>query len=160
MHSSPGTGLGRRLLALALMGSFAAAGCGGGTGTVTGKVYYKDTPLKGGNVTFVSTQGKPSKSASIGEDGSYKLEKVPAGEVKICVETQSLRPQPGATAPERKSTPPPGAKGPSYASGGGGAAADTSKRYVAIPDDYADPKKTKLTYKVTGGNQEHNIKLD
>src|SRR5436309_829807 len=53
-----------------------AAGCGSGVGSVSGKVFYQGKLVKGGNVTFVSTEGKPSKSTSINEDGSYSLDKL------------------------------------------------------------------------------------
>jgi hypothetical protein len=131
------------------------AGCSGGKGTVTGKVTYKGTILKGGNIVFMSTAGKQSISCRINEDGTYKAEGVPAGPVKILVETDSIKPQPEQGP--RTYSPPPGQKG-----GGEGymmGMADNSKNYVEIPAMYNDPDKTDQTYTVTTGKQEKNIEL-
>ena len=48
-----------------------ASGCGGGKGTVSGKVYYRDQLLGGGTVTFTNADGKGSQVATIQPDGSY-----------------------------------------------------------------------------------------
>ncbi len=147
-------GLGRWAGGLTLALSLAAAGCGGGgsKANVSGKVYYKDAPLKGGNVTFVDSN-KQSYMAEIQEDGSYSVEKIPPGEVKISVETNSLRPP---NAMVLKNRPPAaeegGYKPPDYAA--------RAKRFVAIPDQYADPDHSGLAYTVKSGKQEHDIKLN
>ncbi len=62
--------LGRWGALLVLLVPLGMSGCGG-TGSVSGKVSYKGQLLKGGNVTFISSEGKPTVSASIQEDGSY-----------------------------------------------------------------------------------------
>jgi hypothetical protein len=143
-----------RWLCLALFAPLVLAGCSGGKGTVKGKVSYKGTLLKGGNVTFLSTAGKQSISCAINEDGSYTAEGVPAGPVKILVETASLKPQ--ATQGARSYSPPPGQKAPEgYLTGMG----DNSKRYTEIPEMYGDPEKTDQLYTVTTGTQEKNIEL-
>jgi hypothetical protein len=139
------------LLVLAAM--IGASGCGPATGTVSGTVTYKDQKLKGGNITFISTEGKSSKSAAIQPDGTYLIGGVPVGAVKICVETESLNP--GVRSNFPKNEPPPGQKSP-Y----GRKKEDNADLYVEIPDTYAQPETTKLTYTVTSGKQEHNIKLD
>ena len=144
-----------RLLFLVLLATLAATGCSGSSVTVTGKVSYLDKPVKGGNVTFISTEGKRSVSGPIDEDGSYKLERVPSGEVKICVETESLNPakQPRRpiNAPPKDVTPPDGYKPPSQE--------NTSRRYIKIPPEFADPEKTTKSHTITGGSQEYDIKL-
>jgi hypothetical protein len=136
-------------LALAL----GVAGCGGGRSkaTVSGKVFYKDTPLKGGNVTFVGSD-KQTYMAEIHEDGSYAVETLPPGEVKIAVETNSLRP-PNPNVLKNK--PPADAGGgytpPDYEA--------RAKRYVPIPTRYSDAEQSGLSYSVKTGKQEHDIKL-
>ena len=143
-------------LVLALVAPIAATGCSfSGKGTVSGKVYYKKTLLKGGNVTFFSTEGKPSLSTSIAEDGSYKLEKVPTGEVTICVETKSLKLQPGATPPPKYSAPPGAPAGYTPPN-----VADRSKNFVPIDEKYATPEDSGKKYTVKSGSQEYNIELD
>jgi len=128
-------------------------GCGPSTGTVSGKVTYKGQLVKGGNVTFVSAQGRPSGSASIKEDGTYKVERVATGPVKICVETESLNPARRSKAV--KYSPPPGQKAPhGFAPG-----PDTSHLYVRIPPQYKDVETTDLDYQVKGGSQTHDIQL-
>jgi hypothetical protein len=123
--------------------------------TVSGKVSYKGTMLKGGNVTFLSTEGKGTASTQIGEDGNYTLEKAPVGAVKICVETQSLNPKGRVRTP--KYAPPPGMEAP-----GGYTPPDPTKdakRYVPIPDKYAEADTTTLTYTVIKGPQTKDIEL-
>src|SRR4051812_22653135 len=114
---------------LALVPILAAAGCGGSRVTVSGKVSYKGTPLKGGNVVFNSLEGKESRSAPIAEDGTYRIEKCPVGKVKITVETESLK-RVGTSGGARKNQPPPGANVPAdYTPPDFD---DKSKRYVPI----------------------------
>jgi len=141
---------GRFCGAVLLLVSLVAGGCGPRTGTVTGKVTYQNTALRGGNVTFIGANGR-SATAPIGEDGRYTAERVPVGEVKITVETKSLAKQ--ATLPKYKA--PPGAGGdykPPDLS-------EAKKRYVAIPHHYADPATSGLTFTVKGGSQEHDLPL-
>src|SRR5262249_15330533 len=124
--------------------ALAAGGCGGGAAaTVSGKVLYKGAPVKGGNVTFVSTEGEMSKSASNNEDSTYKVADIPTGTYKVCVETESLRPQVVRSMSKGLGTD---GKPPSYSAPPGGSEAtgykppvpeDMSKRFVQIPSQYA-----------------------
>jgi hypothetical protein len=107
-------------------------------------------------VLFVSTEGRGSASTEIGLDGKYSLNKVPAGPVKISVETKSAQPAkgpPGGAMP----TPPnmPKDVGPSMYN----QAPQPKGKYVPIPENYADPEKSGLTYTVTGGPQPYDIDL-
>ena len=148
---------GRRFLAavLVLSTSLGAAGCGSSsTATVLGKVSYKDKPLPGGTLTFYGANNWTG-SAHIGEDGSYSIPIVPVGSVRITVETKTARPP----------KPPPGVmpKLPKDAHIPNSSMYDPeaqAKRYVAIPERYADKDKSGLTYEVTSGKQEHDIKLE
>ena len=155
MFISPSRGMRGLGAFLVFTAAFGAAGCGAATGAVSGKVSYKDKLLKGGNVTFVSLEGKPSASTSIKEDGTYSIPNAPTGKVKICVETESLNPAGKIKAP--RYSPPPGAQAP--AGFDTGDPADMAKRFVAIPGRYANPDTTDLAYEVKGGSAEYNIEL-
>jgi len=152
-------------------------GCARPVGSITGKVTYKDKNLKGGNVTFVSTEGQPSRTAEIGDDGTYTIPTITAGTYKITVETDSLRPKSLPPQAGGASGAPPGPGGktggpppdapipPGYTPSNLAEAslvtanAKNAKKYVKIPDDYKDSNKTDLGYTVVGGAQTHNIEL-
>jgi hypothetical protein len=133
------------------------------TGTVTGIIKYKDKPLGGGVVIFMVAD-RGSSRGTIGEDGSYRVEKVPVGKATITVETKSVAPtqvpaKAGRGANVNVNEPPPGmpegaANNPLY--GGGGQKKGT---YVSIPDKYNDAALSGLTCDVQPGDQEHNIDL-
>jgi hypothetical protein len=136
-------------------------GCGGGTGTVTGKVLFNDQPLPSGTVVFTNADGKGSQTAEIQPDGTYKIEKMPTGPAKVAVMTA-----PSATAegrvpgPQPKMPTPPPDKVPEGADPGkvyGNK--PQAKKYVKIPEKYADAEKSGLTVTVGSGSQEWNIPL-
>lgn len=134
----------------------AASGCGPSFGSVSGKVLSNGKPLKGGNVTFVSGEGIASVAVPIAEDGSYRIDKIQVGEVKVCVETQSLNPARMARAPSYQ--PPPGMTAP-----GGYMPTDRTalaRRFVAIPEKYAETQTTPLKYTVQSGSQQYDITLE
>jgi hypothetical protein len=128
------------------------AGCGGSSqSTVTGKVSYKGQPLKGGTVTIIPQSGGIA-STTIGEDGSYKIDKVPTGPAKVTVDTKSLRPA------SKNQSFGPYAKAPKDITTPGNQQGDPS-RYVQIPDQYADPDSSDLTLTVKKGAQQFDIDL-
>jgi hypothetical protein len=142
--------MGRRCgLLVLLAASLGAAGCGSASGTVKGKVSYNGAPLKGGTVTFFYPDGR-GFPIGILADGTYTLDRLPLGPVKVCVDTSSLDPKKHL---RYSYAPPPGAKPPP------GFSPTSAEAYVAIPAKYADPAKTDLTYDVTGGTQTHDIEL-
>jgi hypothetical protein len=147
-------------------------GCGG-TGTVSGKVYFQDQPLPGGTVIFTNADGKGTKTSQIQSDGSYTIEEMPVGQAKIGVETESINPQgagggratpPAAgQAPGRGGPPqsmmPPADKVPSGMDPGKIYGRSASGQYVKIPDDYADPNSSEQTFVVKKGANTHEIRL-
>jgi hypothetical protein len=141
-----------------LIAVLAAAGCGGGTAKISGKVLLKGAPLKGGMVTFVHQEGGNSGSAQIAEDGSYTVAKISPGRVKICVDTESLNPAKRVKAPTYG--PPKGAGEAGGYNPGGGPPEDQSKRYVKIKAAYAKPETTDLAYVVKAGSQTYDIPLE
>jgi len=149
MALSPWRHLRRWLLFPVLVALVAASGCGKGIGEVTGKVIFNGTHLKGGTVTFIGAD-KQARASGISEDGTFTIAEIPAGPVKISVETESLVRQmyvPKYSAPPEmrgyKTSDPEEAK----------------RRYTKIPDQYADPEASGLTYTVKAGKQEHKIEL-
>jgi hypothetical protein len=158
---------------LCLCGILLAAGCGGGKGVVSGKVFYQGQPVRGGNVSFVS-EGGGAMSSPIEEDGSYTIRNVPPGTVTITVETDSFRQGgPGGGPPPEllKNMKKPMPEKDAQAEHPGNEAAlrekdriarvtaDRAKRYVQIPPQYSDFRKSNLTYVVKSGQQEHDIDL-
>ena len=101
-HVFPMTrGAGRMLFLLLLA---AVCGCGS-TATVAGKVSYQGRPVVHGYVTFLSAD-KTARSAAIAPDGSYTIERVPPGVVKIGVvsrdPSRGVSAVPGQTAARDK----------------------------------------------------------
>jgi hypothetical protein len=163
----------RLLTAVFLLAAFLClAGCGSSSNKVVGKVTYQGKPVPGGIVVFYGAN-KWTGSSAIEEDGSYTIDKPPTGSVKITVDTSTVRPAklpPNApkqladmkdmskmpAAPKGMQPPemPEAAKNsPLYNP------KLTANRYVAIPEKYADPEKSGLTYDVKSGTQTHNIEL-
>jgi hypothetical protein len=153
---------------LAVAALLGAAGCKS-YGDVSGKVTYKGQPLKGGTVTF-TTPGKGSVSAPIAEDGSYTAARVPAGEARIAVETKSVGPPAQTKGPAAFKRGPPKLRPPkdkdlesmpkdAHAPMSGDLPKADYKRFVPVPEQYADPEKSGLTFTVTGGPQTHDIDL-
>ncbi|HEY7423226.1 MAG TPA: hypothetical protein VH682_03195 [Gemmataceae bacterium] len=143
-------------------------------GDVSGKVSYQGKPLPARAVTFFPSSGEGAFSSRIEMDGSYRMEKVPVGKVKIVIvpfEQQRAGPkaQPKTQAKvqamaqavksgkvhfseEGRKKMPPGFKE---------ALEDSSspEGIGSIPAQYTDPEKSVLEYTVTGGEQTHDIEL-
>jgi hypothetical protein len=113
----------------------AAIGCGG-TGTVTGKVTFKDKPLPGGLVVIYDSGGE-THQGQIGTGGAYTVGNIVPGPAKVSVRTVKAR---GSI------NNPEGLKAP-YGP------------YVQIPLKYSDPEKSGLKLDVKTGKQEYQIDL-
>jgi hypothetical protein len=152
MALSPRRSLGRWLLFPVLLGSVALVGCGQSTGTIKGKVTLNGAAVKGGTVSFTGAN-KVARASEISEDGSYIIEKMPTGEVKITVETESLAQRMNAMTP-RYSAPP---EMKEYKTGPD--PEDAKRRYVKIDPKYASAETSGLTYTVKSGSQTHDIEI-
>jgi hypothetical protein len=141
---------------LPILLSLGAAGCGASTGTVSGKVYHKNTLLKGGTVTFVSADKQFGQTATFLEDGSYTIDQLPPGEMTIGVQTSSLNPAKQTFIP-KNAMPKDVTEGSDYQPTDPSVLA---RRYVAIPERFADPETSGLKCKVQTGKQEHDIHLE
>jgi hypothetical protein len=155
------------------------SGCTRPTGTITGKIAYKGNPIKGGTVSFQSTESADVKYGGyINEDGTYTVPLITAGSYKIIVETNTMKPKGQKTGYGGKST---AAKAPDntpvnkelpteikekvhegyHPSNPAEARANqNAARYVEIPATYSNADTTKLTYTATGGSQTYDINLD
>lgn len=145
----------RRCVGIVVLGLLLlmVGGCGSSTGSVSGTVTYKGEPLKAGRVTFTSGdktgQGFP---AEIDENGKYSISKIPPGDYKVCVETEYLKPSPQMAMAAKTR--------PKDAPGGPAGATARAQFYKFIPQKYAMPEQTPLSFKVTGGSQTYDPKLD
>lgn len=142
-----GRAIGVALVALAL------AGCSDRAVAVRGKVTYQGKPLAGGSVTLVGPTGLVYAGA-VQADGTYTIDGVPAGSVKI-----------GVTGPPNRSAAKPapggrdGGRGGDVTSRGApdGAApappppAPTAGPSVSVPAQFADPNASGLTGTVESG---------
>jgi hypothetical protein len=107
------------------------SGCGPGRGDVSGVVYFKNTPLEAGTITFYD-EYKGVASSEIKTDGSYAVTHVGTGTAKIAVVTPMNIQMPGMPA----------------------------VKTIPIPPKYNDREKSGLTCKVVSGKQEHNVTLE
>jgi hypothetical protein len=146
---------------LALSALILVAGCTS-HGSVSGKVSYKGKTLPAGLVTFIPEAGKGHPfNAEIQEDGSYTVNKVPTGPVKILVKTTEPPKPPARTGPGGVGIhmgPPEGALPEGVKNPLADLKAEAAK-YVKIPPKYADAEQSDLTYTVTSGAQNYDIEL-
>lgn len=125
------------------------AGCGAKTADVSGTVTYKGKAVTSGSVGFYAGETAAPVVVAIGPDGRYKAPGVPVGPVKATV----YSPNPKEEASEIRSH----AKDrPDVEAAAGGA---DPKTWVALPDKYADPTKTDLSYTIKPGANDLNIEL-
>lgn len=135
--------LAARWIAALVLGTACAAlaGCGAGTGELTGTVTYNSKPVRTGTVSVMADDGS-LKSGTINDDGTYTVAGVPTGPVKVGV--SSPDPRTIKVAQRKKSEPPP--------------KADASM-WFAIPPKYAEPKDSGLSTTVGGGKNDFPITL-
>ncbi len=88
----------RRALVVATIAIGAMAGCSNNTSprddraVVSGRVLLGDRPLLGGIVTFTSASDAGNRaSCAIKKDGTYYVEDAPLGEVRVSVDTASIK---------------------------------------------------------------------
>jgi hypothetical protein len=130
--------------------SLLAAGCGKTKdATVSGKVTYHGQPVTGGSLTLHPTDGGPDYPVTLNPDGTFQVAGAPLGEMKVTVETESLRnmPAPGSNPYGNFKLPPgqkPEAPPPSTEDMG---------KYVKIPRKYQDVKTTPLTWTLKKGSE-------
>jgi hypothetical protein len=144
----------RSITSIGVCFALGVAGCGGGNGDVFGRVTFKGEPLPNGRVTFLGQAGAKEVFSSEILQGSYTIEGIPVGPVKITVETfqqAAAKPPPtnipGGIPPHIKGMPLPGAL------------PAAPEKHVAIPLRYGNMEKSGLSYTVTAGQQQHDLHL-
>lgn len=137
---------------LVLLAALVGGGCGGGKGSVSGTVTFKDKPLPTGTITFLDDRNEVLASSAIRE-GKYAVFNLPVGPTKIIVSTP-----PESPSKRRRPRHLPGVK-KSEPLGKGSVTTRPAVMVFAIPARYADPAQTDLTFTVQAGEQEHNVEL-
>jgi hypothetical protein len=139
-----------------------ALGCGGGEGTWSGQVLYKDKPVPGGRITFRPADGRQnSVVATLDEQGRFEAT-LPVGEVKVQIDNRELEPiaSQGKAAPKISGIHlPPEAKLPPGGAVGQPAPRDLPGKYVKIPEKYYTVETSTLTFTITTGSKNENIVL-
>ena len=123
-------------------------GCGR-TSRVTGKVTYQGRSVKYGSVIFLSAD-KTARSGVIEPDGSYAIEGVPPGTVKIAVISRD--PRKGRSAARGRKPVHPGEKGT-------GTGAPAPEGWFPLPPALEDPQKSGQTGAIGSGNVSYEIDL-
>jgi hypothetical protein len=151
-----------------------AAGCGAGTGTVSGKVTYLGKPVPAGRITFRPADPKQNTvSADLDADGNFPPVALPTGEVTVSIDNREFEPQPamGSGVPAGISLPPEIARKIGAKATGPAPEVDPAKtadpprprgtgaRYLRIPEKYYDTASSGLTFQVVGGGQTKNFEL-
>ncbi len=163
----------RRLVRICLLLfplSVLVAGCGGSEGTVSGTVYFKGQPLKGGTVFFFPEKGTGNYRAEIGADGAYSVSKLPLGPAKISVSVGSPTVPAsvfsqgkfgGGKVAEKALKGRMTEEAKKEAETDGQAKPSRLTGYSApVPEKYNNPDKSGLTVEVTGGKQTYDIKME
>jgi len=97
-------------------------------------------------------------TCAIKSDGTYAAADLPTGELRVTIETESLKPTTMPTYGAGQGGP--GGKGGSQLSPVPESASGAGKQsYVKIPARYADPKKSPLTVTLAKGSQSQDFEL-
>jgi len=128
--------------------ALAFGGCAGGDCTLAGKVTYQGKPVVYGTVIAQGSDGI-RRTGNIGLDGSYSVEKLPPGAVKLTVES----PQP----PDQDTLNQAPTGGPAGAPRNR-KAIDRSK-WMALPDKYADADQSGLSTTLKVGANPFDIEM-
>jgi hypothetical protein len=110
---------------------------------VSGTVYYRDRPVSGGLITFVSERGR-NAGAVIDPSGRYQA-RVRVGAMKVTVNNLMLRKDQASATRLKTAVPdaPPDVKG----------------TYRELPKKYLSPDTSGLSFTVQPGAQTYDIQL-
>lgn len=114
--------------------------------TLEGSVHYGDELVEFALVIASNANG--SAQGSIGDDGKFKLDNVPLGEVKVAVNT------PAGKGDFMSKSMPGAYKGPKEKLG-----KKASLKYLEVPKQYHDPNSTPLKTTISAGPNTYEIKI-
>jgi len=125
-------------------------GCGKSKGTLSGSVKLDDKLVVSGSVVVVAEDGIETTQGPISADGTYKVDNVPYGTVKISVHSPDPGASPLAKINERakKKLDSKGWKEP--------APVDNSK-WLALPENYNNAETSGITVKMDEKNKKFDI---
>ena len=154
--------------ALAFLGLLAGCGPSNNGSTVSGKVTYKGEPLNGGTIKLYSDAAPTAGGAdhsfhiAIKPDGTFTASNVPTGTMTVTVETQAPQTKGGPNIDPATGMPvsmkPPANFDPNQIKSSPAATAGAPK-LTAIPQKYADPKTSGLTWEIKPGQQKKDFDL-
>lgn len=116
--------------------------------TLEGTVTYKKQPVPYALIVVTGGGDFGSSSGQIGENGRYRVENCPTGEVKIAVITEAVKMQVMMAGGKYAGPEAKGAgKGP-------------PPKFIDVDKKYADPTTSSITTTVNKGTNEFNIVID
>jgi hypothetical protein len=121
----------------------------------------KNKPVVFGTVMVMGSDGRPYYG-EIKKDGSYTIENVPSGTVKVTVNSPDPRANTGPTRQEPGAMPGKPTAGAAAAPGGPTPPSvpdDIVKAWFPIPDKYGDVTSSGLKTDVKRGDSTFNIEL-
>jgi len=116
--------------------------------TLTGTITYGNEKVHYAEVRAVSATS--SAIGAVGEDGRYKIENVPLGEVKLTVNTDAAK---GDYTSATMSKSYKGPKGEGAVGGG------APPKFVSVHPKYADPEKSGLKTTIQAGSNTYDITI-
>jgi hypothetical protein len=118
------------------------AGCGKGRADVSGRVTYKDAPVKYGTVTFFTAQGP--RYGNLDTSGAYVIKDLAAAsDMKVTVSSPNPKLDVTISREGKKGLPD----------------LEAVKNWFPIPPEYGDALKTPLNYDVHSGDNRIDISL-
>ncbi|HVK11264.1 MAG TPA: hypothetical protein VM597_21015 [Gemmataceae bacterium] len=151
-----------------------AAGCGPGTGKVSGKVSYLGKPVPAGRITFRPADPRQNAvSAELDAEGNFPAVTLPTGEVTVSIDNREFEPTPpmGPSVPANIPLPPEVARKLGQKATAPAPQVDPNTtadppptarprgKYLKIPEKYYDAASSGLKFEVTGGDQTKNFEL-
>jgi hypothetical protein len=133
-------------------------GCGVPRARVHGTLKYEGKPLGGAIITFFSADNA-AFSARTHSDGTYQVDRVPQGTVRVSVQIPQPRPKP-RTEPKGvlKADQEAGLK-TSWEGKEGKQANDPAAPRIKLPVRYGNPDTSELSFELKEADQDYSIDL-